>query len=284
MKPIIKQLDNFQFSHRPIGLVVAVLLHYSRDGAGRQAALITYYMFLSLFPLLVLLSLLAHVFNKYDPALVSSLIHGATNYFPVLGRQLNKITNSSSNSLSGMLVAGFVALYGARGVATVFGQAVNDIWGIPENSRYHSTAKWLRSLAVVVIGGLGFVVTASITSWALGQGHGNLFRLLTFLLSIVLLTFVFVAILKISLPKSVTIKRLFNGAVFMACALALLQLIGGFIVTHDLKHYSDTYTTLFGAALGLIAWIYIVTKILIYAIELSAVIDRKSWPVHWLED
>lgn len=284
MQQILKRLDDFQYTHRPVGFLVAVLQRYSRDNAGRQAALITYYLFLSLFPLLLILALFSNWLNKYNPGIANSLIHGATNYFPVLGQQLNIIAHSPTRSLAGILVAGLVALYGARGMAMAFITMVNEIWGTAKEKRPHFPASWLNGIAVVIIGGSGLVTTSVITSWALGHGQGNLFRLIIIVLSIILLTFVFAAILKISLPKATHVHRLFRSAVVMACALALLQLIGGFIVTHDLRHYTTTYTALFGTTLGLIAWIYIVAQILIYSIELTVIIDHREWPVHLIKD
>jgi len=281
MKQLIKRLDNFQYRHRLFGFVVAVVVHYAQDGAGRQALLITYYMFLSLFPLLLILSLFSHLLNSVDASAAHSLIHSATNYFPIVGQQLNKIAHSSSDSLSAMIAAGLVAIYGVRGVAMIFMATVNEIWGVTKDNQRRNLDKWLRGLMVVIIGGFGFITTSIIISWAVGQqSHGNLFTAFIFILSSLLLCLVFGSILKISLPKNFNIKRLLSGAIAMALALALLQLLGGFIVTHELRHYTDIYTTLFGAALGLIAWIYIVTRVLILSIEVTVVIDRNLWPVH----
>lgn len=281
MKQIIKRLDNFQYRHRLLGFVVAVVVHYANDRSGRQALLITYYMFLSLFPLLLILSLFSHLLKSIDASAANNLIHSATNYFPIVGQQLNKIAHSRSNSLGAMIAASLVAIYGVRGVAMIFMTTVNEIWGVAKDNQRRYLDKWLRGLAIVIIGGFGFITTSVIISWAVGQhNHGNLFTAFIFILSLLLLCLVFAAILKISLPKNFNIKRLFSGAMAMALALALLQLIGGFIVTHELRHYTDIYTTLFGAALGLMAWIYIVTRVLIYSIEVAVVIDRNLWPIH----
>lgn len=275
---ILKRFDHYQFTHRPVGFIVAVIRRYGDDQAGRHAALITYYLFVSLFPLLLWLSYMSNWLNQYYPGVANTLIHGATNYFPVLGQQLFKIAHSQHRSLTGMILPGLIALYGARGTAMVFRTIVNDIWGVPEKERVGFPKSWLRAAAIVLIGGGGFVLTASATSWALAQGHGGLFRVVIALGSIVLLTGVFVAILRLSLPPTAHIRRVIGGALSMSIALAILQVIGGYLVIHDLKHYTNTYTALFSTTLGLLAWIYIVSQILLYSIEITVVVDHRLWP------
>ena len=238
---------------------------------------------MSLFPLLLWLSLLSNLINRYYPGVASSLIHGATNYFPVLGQDLYRIAHSAHRSLSGLLVAGLVAIYGARGTAMAFMTIINDAWGIPKEQRKGFPYNWLKGIAIVIFGGGGFVLTAAASSWALVQTHGNLVKVFLALVSVALLTLVFMAILKISLPKDTYVKRLFSGALSMAIALSILQLIGGYIVTHDLKHYTNAYTALFATTLGLLAWIFLEAQILLYSIEITVVLDKKQWPIRLQE-
>lgn len=278
MIDIPKKFDEFQYRHRYIGFIVAVVKGYSKDQGGRNAALITYYMFMSLFPLLLWLSIIANWLNQYHPGASSSLIHGATAYFPVLGQQLFKISHGAHRSIAGMIIPGLVAIYGARGTAMTFQGIVNDIWGIPKADRKGFPGSWLRGVAIVLIGGSGFIITAIFTSWAFGHGHGLLLRVLAAIVSITLLSGVFLAVLKLSLSTKIKLKGLISGAVLMSITLSALQMIGGFIVTHDLKHYTDAYTALFATTLGLLAWIYVEAQILLYSIELTAVVNRGSWP------
>ena len=279
MIDIVKKFDDLQYRHKPLSFVVAVVKRYSNDQAGKQAALITYYLFMSLFPLLLWLSLLSNWVNRLYPGVANGLIHGATNYFPVLGQELFKIAHSAHRSLSGMIVAGLVALYGARGTAMAFMTIVNDAWQVPKDQRKGFPYSWIRGIGIVVFGGGGFVLTAAASSWALVQTHGNTLKVFVALLSIVLLTLVFMAILRLSLPKTTHVRRLFGGALTMAIALSVLQIAGGFIVTHDLKHYTNAYTALFATTLGLLAWIFLEAQILLYSIEITVVVDKKLWPV-----
>ena len=283
MIDVVKKFDSLQYKNRPLSFIVAVVKRYSDDQAGKQAALITYYLFMSLFPLLLWLSLFSNWLNRYYPGVASGLIHGATNYFPVLGQELFKIAHSAHRSLTGMLLAGLVALYGARGTAMAFMTIVNDAWNVPDAQRQGFPYSWIKGILIVIVGGGGFVLTAAASSWALVQTHGNIFKVLIALASVALLTLVFMAILKLSLPNTTHVKRLFSGALSMAIALSILQVVGGYIVTHDLKHYTNAYTALFATTLGLLAWIFLEAQILIYSIEVTVVLDKKLWPIRLRE-
>ncbi len=279
MKNLPQIFDDFQYRHKAFGFIVAVIKRYSSDKGGRNAALITYYLFLSLFPLLFWLSLIANLLNTYLPGSASSLIHGATNYFPVLGQQLYRIAHGAHRSILGIVVSGLVTIYGARGTAMVFMEIVNDVFSVPMKQRLGFPWNWLRGIGIVLMGGGGFVLTAAGYSWALTQGHTVWFKALIGLLGVIVLTVVFIAILKLSLPKHTKIHHVLSGSLSMAVALGLLQFLGGFIVTHSLKHYTDTYTALFATTLGLIAWIYLEAQILLYSIEVTVVAERKLWPI-----
>ncbi len=283
MHELFEHLDEWQYRNRPIGFIVAVVRHYSNNQAGNRAALLTYYSFMSLFPLLLWLAFMSNWLNQYYPGTATVLIHGATRYFPVLGNQLYGIAHSAHRALSGMIISGLVALYGARGMASIFQSAVNDIWEIPIPSRRSFPANWLSSIEIVIIGGGGFVLSAIVSSWALGQGQGGWYSLVIGILNIAMFAVVFMLILRLSLPAKTRLNKVITSAISMAVAMSILQLAGGFIVTHDLKAYSNSYTALFAVTLGLLAWIYLQAQILLYAIETSVVHGRHAWPVKLID-
>ena len=279
MVDLVKKFDELQYKSKPLSFIVAVIKRYSADQAGTQAALITYYLFMSLFPLLIWLSLFSNWINRYAPGVSTDLIHGATDYFPVLGQDLFKIAHSAHSSVVGIIISGLIALYGARGTAMAFRTIVNNVWGVPQDQRKGFPDNWIKGIGIVVIGGGGFVLTAAATSWAMVQTNGLALKILVALVSVMLLIVVFMAILRLSLPKTMHIKRLLGGAISMAIALSVLQEVGSFIVTHDLKNYTNDYTALFATTLGLLAWIYLEAQILLYSIEITAVLDKRLWPV-----
>jgi uncharacterized BrkB/YihY/UPF0761 family membrane protein len=75
----------------------------------------------------------------------------------------------------------------------------------------------------------------------------------------------------------VPLRQLLPGAALGGVAWTLLQALGGFVVGRYLKNDNAVYG-LFGIVLGLFAWVYLITKLTVYAAELNVVLARHLWP------
>ena len=82
------RVDRFQQRHPAAGFPLAVLYKYADDSGGYLAALMAYYGFLSLFPLLLLLSTVLSFVLSGDPDLQQRVLNSALRQFPVVGDQL----------------------------------------------------------------------------------------------------------------------------------------------------------------------------------------------------
>ncbi len=65
MNRVIAWADGLQRRHGVLGFPYAVMKKYGDDGGGREAALITYYGVLSIFPLLLGVAVLSRVLASY---------------------------------------------------------------------------------------------------------------------------------------------------------------------------------------------------------------------------
>jgi uncharacterized BrkB/YihY/UPF0761 family membrane protein len=77
-------------------------------------------------------------------------------------------------------------------------------------------------------------------------------------------------------PKGVATRRLVPGVVVAGIAWTVLQILGTWLVHHFL--HSGTAYGVFATVLGLLAWIYLATKITVYAAEVNVVLARRLWP------
>ncbi|MGJ3561362.1 YhjD/YihY/BrkB family envelope integrity protein [Streptomyces sp. INA 01156] len=77
-----ERLDRYQRRHRWVGLPLAVLYKFYDDQALYLAALLTYYGFLSLFPLLLILVTVLSTFLSNDPALRQRVLDSALSSSP----------------------------------------------------------------------------------------------------------------------------------------------------------------------------------------------------------
>ncbi len=82
---------------------------------------------------------------------------------------------------------------------------------------------------------------------------------------------------RLATAAEVSWRELRLGAVASAASWQILQLLGGFIVGHLLRHSSALYGV-FGVVLGLLAWLYLQAQITLYAVEACTVRAWRLWP------
>lgn len=277
IQKLIVRLDFLQRKRPFTAFSYAVIKKYGEDEVGYQAALLTYYTFLSLFPLLLLLTTVTQLIATSHPGLQAAIIRGTTSYFPVLGGQLSGHVHSLHRSGLALIIGILFTFYGARGVADAFRHGVNHIWQVPIGERDGFPKAALKSLSIMIVGGFGFIVAAITSSLTSSAGHELVFRLLSLMVNVFILFWVFNFLLNISLPHRMSLKNIWVGAAAASIGLVVLQSFGTYLLARELKNLDALYSY-FALALGLLFWIYLQAQILCYAIEIAAVRDRKLWP------
>ncbi len=273
----VRGLDAFQQRHRFTAFGYAVIKKYGEDGIGTHAALLTYYGFLSLFPLLlVLTTLTGNIIGKH-PHLQHTVIDGVTSYFPLLGSQLSSHVHALDRSGLALGAGILFTLYGARGVADAFRKGAQHIWQVPESKRDKFPASLFKTLCLLVVGGVGFIAAAILAGLANAAGHDPAFRILSVLLNVFILFWLFNFLINFSLPRHLPIKETRVGAAVAAIGLVILQNLGGYILARELKNLDALYSY-FAIALGLMFWLYLQAQILCYAMEIAYVSSHKLWP------
>ena len=87
----------------------------------------------------------------------------------MIGQQLGHIGPLHQTGLA--LVVGLLGTFiGARGVATAMQNALNTVWEIPFARRPGFPWSWLRSFGLMVVIGLGLIVTTILSTSASGAG------------------------------------------------------------------------------------------------------------------
>jgi YihY family inner membrane protein len=264
-RPLIK-LDKLQQKIKPVAFIAAVFKKYSDDEGGHLAALITYYGFLSLFPLL----------------LVATLLEGINTYFPALSQNLQESISGFHRSGLALMLGVLATIYGARGGASTLRYSLNKIWRVPPEHRINFPLSIAHSLFVVFVGGVGFVTAAVLSSYAAGLTDVGAYRLVPFITSLLILIAVFYLIFTLTVnSRDATRKDLFISALLAAIGVQILQSIGGYLLTHQLQSLSAVYGT-FAVVLGLLFWIYLQAQVLMLAAFAGVVYAKRLWPVRLL--
>jgi YihY family inner membrane protein len=278
----IRRIDEYQRRHRWLGVPIAVVYKFADDQGGYLAALITYYGFLSLFPLLLVFSTVLGFALPGNEALQQQLVDSALAQFPIIGDQLTDTAQPLRGSGTGLAVGILVALYGALGVAVAIQNALNQVWGVPMNRRPDPVRARLRSLLLLLLFGLGVLVTTALSGLAAGAGDVGArldlgLRVAAIAVSVTANCMLAVLAFRTLTARPVSLRDVLPGAVLAALAFQVLLSTGAFFVRTGLLGSSQVYG-LFGIVLGLLAWIYLESMIVVLAAELNAVLAERLWP------
>ena len=192
----VDRLDGFQRRHRWAALPLAVVYKFHDDQGIYLAALITYFGFLSLFPLLLLLTSILGFVLQNNPELHQRMLDSTLSQFPVIGDQLGDPEGLRGSGIA-LVVSALVAVYGTLGVAHAMQNAMNVAWAVPRCRRPNPLHLRLRSLVLIAIGGLATLVTTVLSALvgsagAFGTDLGWLSALLVVVASVAVNAAVFV--------------------------------------------------------------------------------------------
>ena len=268
---ITERLDQFQRKHRWAGFPLAVVYKYFDDFGAYLAALLTYYGFVSLFPLLLLLSTVLGFVLSGDQRLQHEVLTSALHQFPVIGGDLDQPKRLGGGPV-GLVVGILGSLYGGLGVAQAFQYAANTAWAVPRNSRPNPFKARGRSLLLLATAGSALLGT-TILSILSGGGAGALGaagRSLTLAASVVINIAVSVFAFRFAPARRLSVRDVVPGAIAAALIWQLLQSFGIIYVRHVVKHASAT-NAVFAFVLGLLAFLYITATAVLLCAEINVV-------------
>ena len=278
IRKVVRRIDTFQQRHVWLAFPFAVIKKYGDDAAPHYGAVITYYTFLSLFPLLFALTAGLHLLFRNNTHLQADVLADVNHYFPLLGSELQ--TNIKSVGRTGLTLVGgiIVTVYGARGGADAVRVALDHMWHVPKHERSGFFPALAKSLAMIFGGGLLLLTAAALSSYATSLGHSAVFKIISTLVSLCLIVASLFLVFRVGISSAdVSSKSLALSAVLAGIGLQALQTYGGYLMTHELSRLNTPYGA-FSVTLGLLFWLYLQAQVLLYAIEASVVHARKLWP------
>ena len=276
----VRKLDRVQQRHGWLAFLVAVWKKFSDDQAGNLAALVAYYGFASLFPLLLVFVTVLDIVLHGDPTLRNQVIDSTFAKFPGIGTELQTHVHSLNATGPALVIGLILTFLGARGVAGAVENALNSVWAVPYYRRPGFPWNMLRGFAMIIVVGVGLIVTAFLSGLAAGVGHvltGTGGHVVTVAVSLLVNIAVFWLAFRLATAREVTWREHFPGALVSAVVWQILLLAGTYIVGHQLAHSTSLYGA-FGIVLGLLAWLYLQAQATLYAVEGAVVHARKLWP------
>jgi YihY family inner membrane protein len=275
---LARKADKAQQGVPPIAFAIGVFKKFGDDRGGSLAALLTFYGFLSLFPLLLLLVTILGFFNGSEHSFVLRVENSAFSQFPVVGTKLStNIHGLQGRSVFGLVVGILFVLWGSQGALQTAQFAQAEVWNIPGVNRPNFWARLGRTALMMVVLGL-FLLASTVLAGLVTIGHHGAWAVVgAVVVSLVVNVGLFVVAFRLLTPKQIRWSDMVPGAIVGAAGWTALQYLGGVLVEHSLRNTSKEYGT-FALVLGLISFIYLAAQVTLYASELNVVRVRHLWP------
>jgi YihY family inner membrane protein len=274
----LRRVDAAQQRHTVPAFLFAVVKKYGDDNAGNLSVQLTYAMFVTVFPLLLLLVTILDLVLGSRSGLQQKVLHSAFGQFPIIGSQLaHNVHAMRRTSIIGLVIGVAGVTYGTTGLAQAGLFSMAQIWNIPGTARPRYIARLSRSLVFLAVLFIGLVVTTALTGFGTFGRHNEWLGLAGEALAAIVNVVLYLTAFRVLTPKQVETRWLLPGCVVGGIAWTLLQALGGYVVGHDLKGASALYG-MFGLVLGLVAWIAIGVQVTLYSAEINSVLHLRLWP------
>lgn len=272
------RIDAWQQRRRAISFLVATFVRYREDRGRQFGALLSYYGFVSLFPLLLVFATVLGFVLQDDAELRARVLDTVYGRIPIIGAQLRESTSGLDANGWALAVGLVVSIYAGLAVVKHAQDALNLQWSLPWYRRPRFVERNGRALGALAVVGLGIVVATAATGVAaflpaLGGGGRVLGALVAIAVNMVVLTVGFRVLVK----SDVGWRPLVPGGVLGGFTLWLLQLVGAEYVARVVVDASEVYGT-FAVMFGLLAWIALLARVILLANEVNVVRARQLWP------
>ena len=271
----VQAFDRYQQRHKGAAIPWAVIKKFGDDQAGNLAALMAYYAFFSIFPLLLVFTTILGFVLQGNDKLYDDVRNSVLGQFPVVGDQLH------SGQLSGKataLVLGLItALWAGLGVTMAAQRAFDRVWAVPFKDRPNFVHSRLRGLLLLICLGIMFVASAAATTLATTVFGGALAKLGGYAITLGVNFCLYVLAFRFLTSAIIPTRSLWLGAGVGALFLSVMQLVGTIYVKRVISHASNTYGT-FATVIGLLVWLHLIAQLTLYAAEINVVVVRRLWP------
>jgi membrane protein len=277
VKAPLRRFDEFQQRKPALALPLGIFKKFGEDEGGSMVSLIAYRAFFSLFPLLLLMITILGFVLAGNSELREEVVNGTLSQFPIIGNQLK------GGELKGSGIALAVGIVGSVlagiGVILETEATFNRCWGVPKSAERGFVGSRLRAIILLVV--LGGLAVASTVVSGLAAGGADLFgaggKVVGLVIATVLNLFVFGAVFRLLTTDTVETRALIPGVVVATIGWEILQVIGGWYISHEVKNASAVYGT-FALVIGLLAWIHLGSMFVVLGAETNVVRTRKLWP------
>jgi membrane protein len=269
---------------RPVGVhLLAAWARFADADGGRQAAAVTYFGFLSFFPVVALAFAVLGFVVEWYPQVYGDLTDGISRALPgLVGDRPGQVNVSQiADARAGAGVIGLAGLaWAGTGWIDALRQALRRMWGHGPTDDSNLLVRRLRDLVLLAAVGGAMLVSVGLSAVAtiaggrvvgLGSSDNAAVQWLVrggalgfaVLGSTVLFAVMFVGMSGTHIPSG----ALRRGAVLAAVGYEVLKVCASVLLGHTVRN--PVYAT-FSVAVGLLVWINLVTRMTLFAAAWTA--------------
>jgi membrane protein len=251
--------------------------HYSSVKAGQQAGAVTYFAFLSFFPVLALAFFVVGLVARYYENARDNLTEALDALMPgLLGSEQGQATLDDIEKFAGTvgLVGAIVLLYSGLGWVSAMRRALVVVFELPAGDQLNFVLGKLRDLVMLVVIGAILVVGVAVVGlvgglstevldwWGVDAGGGWWLRVLAVAIGVVVGVLLFYSMFVLLARPGAPRRALLSGALLGAIAFEALKQASGLLIS--LTQGNPAFQA-FGIALVVLVWINYFSKVVLYA-------------------
>ncbi len=270
----IKAFDRHQQRSGWLRIPMAVLKKFGDDQAGSLAALVAYYAFFSLFPLLLVMVTILGFVLQGNTGAQDAVKNSVLAQFPVIGGQIK--VHALTGHVGALVIGLIASLFGGLGVTNAAQNAFDRVWAVPFKDRPDFIHSRLRGLLLLGAVGLVFIVSTAVSGLITGLGGPGV-KVAAIVVSLLANFALFLAAFRFLTSATIPTSCLWIGVAAAAVLWEILQLGGGLYIGHVYRHASGTYSQ-FALVIALMVWLHLGAQLTLYAAEINVVLARKLYP------
>jgi YihY family inner membrane protein len=277
-KVLVRRADRVQRERTALAIALATIKKFGEDRAGQLAALIAYYGFFSLFPLMLAFVTILGLVLEEDSSLRQQLVDSALAQFPIIGDQIKQNIGSLQGSGLALALGVGGALWAGLGGIKAAQNAMDQVWDVPVKRQPSFPVAILRAVIMLVTLGVFVLLAGFLGGIAAGTEDAPVaLRVIGIAGTVVLNVLVFLVAFRVLTVEDVSWGDVWPGAMLAAVLWTILQLLGGYIIGHRLESATQTYG-FFAVVIGLLSWLYLGAQVTLLGAELNVVRARRLWP------
>ncbi len=255
---------------RPVDVVVETLDGFRRHQTGRNSAVLTYYGFLTLFPLFLAASTVLGYVLDSRPEWRDDLLDSAIDSVPFIGEQI--ASGRISGSWIALTIGLLAALWGSLKAFVGVQHAYDDTWEIDVDDRAKAPKQRVRALIGLAAIGGSQVATVALASIVDRASLPWIAMVGLIVGGFTINMWVVATMYRFLTSAATTMRTIAAGTVFTAVLYTVLQFVGTLVTTRILEGAS-TYGD-FAGVLALLSWLSLHALINLFGAELNAALAR----------